>query len=295
MFCMNSNRATIFGLLAILLWSTMVGLFRAVTEALGPVGGAAMIYTCSGILLMFTVGFPDLRHIPRKYLLAGSILFTCYEICLALSLGYAGTRQQAIEASIINYLWPGLTVLFAILFIGQKASWWVLPGMLLSIGGVVRVLGGESGMNIADILHNVKSSPLSYFLAFSGAFIWAAYCTVTRKYAHGKNVITLFIMITAITLWIKYALGAQPIMHFSIQVALQLLLTAVVLGFGYAAWNVGILYGNVTLLATASYFTPVISSAIASVLLNTTLSWGFWLGGLMVCSGSLLCWVATRR
>jgi drug/metabolite transporter (DMT)-like permease len=292
---MTKKRATTFGLLAILLWSTMVGLFRSVTEALGPVGGAAMIYTCSGILLLFTVGFPDLRHIPRKYLLAGSVLFVCYEICLALSLGFAGTRQQAIEASIVNYLWPGLTVLFAILFIGQRASWWVLPGLLLSIGGVVRVLGGDSGMNVGDILLNVKSSPLSYFLAFSGAFIWAAYCTVTRKYAQGKNAITLFILLTAVTLWLKYALGAQPTMQFSIPVAIQLLLTAVALGFGYAAWNVGILHGNATLLAAASYFTPVLSSAMAAVQLRTSLSWGFWLGGLMVCSGSLICWVATRR
>jgi drug/metabolite transporter (DMT)-like permease len=37
----------------------------------------------------------------------------------------------------------------------------------------------------------VVSSPLSYILAFIGAFIWAAYCTVTAKYAKGKNGITL--------------------------------------------------------------------------------------------------------
>ncbi len=32
------------------------------------------------------------------------------------------------------------------------------------------------------------------------------------------------------------------------------------MGFGYAAWNVGILHGNVTLLAGASYFIPVLSA-----------------------------------
>jgi drug/metabolite transporter (DMT)-like permease len=35
---------------------------------------------------------------------------------------------------------------------------------------------------------------------------------------------------------------------------------AAAMGFGYAAWNVGILHGNVTLLAGASYFIPVLSA-----------------------------------
>ncbi|MDI8978044.1 hypothetical protein MJN47_30105, partial [Salmonella enterica subsp. enterica serovar Lubbock] len=42
-----------------------------------------------------------------------------HEICLALSLGYAATRHQAIEVGMVNYLWPSLTILFAILFNGQ--------------------------------------------------------------------------------------------------------------------------------------------------------------------------------
>ncbi len=40
----------------------MVGLIRSVSEGLGPVGGAAMIYTVSGLLCLVTVGFPDLRR-----------------------------------------------------------------------------------------------------------------------------------------------------------------------------------------------------------------------------------------
>lgn len=53
---MDRKRATLTGLAAILLWSTMVGLIRSVSEGLGPVGGAAMIYTVSGLLCLVTVG-----------------------------------------------------------------------------------------------------------------------------------------------------------------------------------------------------------------------------------------------
>ena len=70
---------------------------------------------------------------------------------------------------------------------------------------------------------------------------------------------------------------------------------SVALGFGYAAWNTGILHGHVAVLAAASYFTPVLSSALAAALLSAPLSFSFWQGAFMVCAGSLLCWWATRR
>ena len=40
---MEKKRATTIGFAAIILWSTMVGLIRGVSEGLGAVGGAAMI------------------------------------------------------------------------------------------------------------------------------------------------------------------------------------------------------------------------------------------------------------
>ncbi|XTZ40409.1 aromatic amino acid DMT transporter YddG [Salmonella enterica] len=292
---MNKKRATLIGLLAVLLWSAMVGFIRAVSEGLGPVGGAAMIYTLSGLLLMLTVGFPDIRCFQRRYLIAGSVLFVSYELCLALSLGFALSRQQAIEVGMVNYLWPSLTILFAILFTRQKSSLWILPGLLLAVLGVSWVLGGEKGLDISEVKNNIISNPLSYGLAFAGAFIWAIYCTVTSKYANGANGITLFILLTAITLWVKFFVTPQPEMIFDLTIMVKLAMTAVALGFGYAAWNIGILHGNVTVLAAASYFTPVLSSALASLVLSAPLSVSFWQGALMVCGGSLLCWWSTRR
>jgi len=292
---MDKKRATLIGLVAIVLWSTMVGLIRGVSEGLGPVGGAAMIYTVSGLLCLVTIGFPDIKRFSPRYLIAGSVLFVSYEICLALSLGYASTRHQAIEVGMVNYLWPSLTIVFAILFNGQKSSLWIVPGLLLSLLGVAWVLGGERGLHSDEIISNIVSNPLSYALAFAGSFIWAAYCTVTSKYAKGQNGITLFVLLTAVSLWMKYLLSEQPEMVFSVPVVIKLLMCGVALGFGYASWNIGILHGNVSVLATVSYFTPVLSAALAAILLSAPLSFAFWQGAIMVCAGSLLCWYATRR
>ncbi|MFX5521798.1 EamA family transporter, partial [Acinetobacter baumannii] len=87
----------------------------------------------------------------------------------------------------------------------------------------------------------------------------ATYCTVTARIANGKNGVTLFFMLTALVLWVKYlVIGGAP-MVFNLHAIIYLVLAAAAMGFGYAAWNVGILHGNVTILAGASYFIPVFS------------------------------------
>ena len=136
-FTSGRNTATTLGLLAILLWGTVVGLIRGVSENFGPIGGAALIYTVGSIFLVLLLGFPKLRSFPRSYIVVGSILFVAYEICLSLSLGFAANRGQAIELGIVNYLWPCFTVILAIVINGQRAGLLVVPGILLSVCGIV--------------------------------------------------------------------------------------------------------------------------------------------------------------
>lgn len=291
---MTQTRATLIGLIAIVLWSFIVALIRVVSENFGAVGGAALIYTLASVLLVLTVGIINPKKIPIKYLIIGSILFVSYEICLAFSIGYAANSRQAIEVGMINYLWPTFTLIASIIFTQQKATWLVFPGFLLSMFGVTWVLGDESGLNLMVMIGNIQANPLSYVLAFVGAIIWAAYCVMTAKYAKGKNGITLFFILVAITLWIQYYLmGAEPL-NFTMKSSVYLLLAASVIGFGYAAWNVGILHGNVMVLATSSYFIPVFSAFFAAIILNATLSINFWFGVLMICIGSLFCFIATK-
>ncbi|MHA3084452.1 aromatic amino acid DMT transporter YddG [Acinetobacter sp. ANC 5383] len=291
----SKRNATVIGLIAVFLWSSIVGLIRSVSDSLGATGGAAMIYSVASVFLLLSVGFPKIWEFPKRYLIWGSVLFVSYEVCLALSIGYANTHRQAIEVGIVNYLWPALTMVAAILFNHQKSNLLIIPGFIIAISGICWVLGGDQGLDLPSMLHNIQDNPLSYGLAFIGALIWSGYCTVTARIANGKNGVTLFFMLTASILWLKYfILAAEPI-HFSASAIVYLVLAAAAMGFGYAAWNVGILHGNITILAGASYFIPVLSSALAAVVLHTPLSLAFWQGAAMVCAGSVLCWFATRQ
>jgi drug/metabolite transporter (DMT)-like permease len=290
----NSERAaTACGLVAILLWSTAAGLIRSVSELFGPLGGAALIYTLGAVLLVLFLGRPRVRATSWFYLIVGSALFVAYELCLSLALGYASTRNQAIELGVVNYLWPCLTVLLAIVMNGQKARWLILPGTALALFGIVWVVSGD-GLALATLVANVSTNPLSYSLALGCAVTFALYCNVTRRYAGGQNLVMLFFTLAAAVLWLKYALSTEVLPAFTLNSSLQLGAAGIAMAGGYALWNLGILRGNLTLLATASYAAPVLSSAFAAVWLGAHLTAQFWQGAVLVTVGSLMCWQATR-
>ena len=306
---LTSHRYTLFGIAAILLWSCLIGLLRHVTEQLGPIGGAAMIYSVSSIFLMFVLGFPKLKNFSWSYLLIGGVLFASYESCFSLALGFANNRLQTIEMGVINYLWPSLTVLFAVC-IGKRARkknkassqnnqkaphWFIYPSILLAFFGVVWSLIGEQGLSLSRLAANIASNPLAYSLAFAGAIIWALYCNVTKHLANGNNGITIFFILTAIALWTQYAISDEPVMHFSINAVVELLLTSMVMASGYALWNAAIIGGNMVFLATISYFTPIFSTFLSTFILGVTLGNTFWQGVILVTIGSLMCWKATSN
>ncbi|NIF25018.1 drug/metabolite DMT transporter permease [Pantoea sp. Tr-811] len=286
--------ATACGLAAILLWSTASGLIRSVSEYFGPIGGAALIYTLGASLLVLLLGRPRLRHASPFYLMTGSILFVAYEICLSLALGFAVSRPQAIQLGVVNYLWPSLTVLLAIFMNRQPARWLIVPGTLVALLGILWVVCTD-GLSLHSIVSNVASNPLSYSLAAACAITFALYCNVTRRYANGQSHVVLFFLLTAAVLWVKYWISCESLPPFTLVHGLELVAAALGLAAGYALWNIGILRGNLTLLATASYSAPVLSSAFAAAWLGAQLGWQFWQGAVLVTVGSLLCWQATRQ
>jgi drug/metabolite transporter (DMT)-like permease len=293
---MTQTRGTLLGLAAILLWSTAPSLIRLFSERAGAVAGAAMIYTLASLMLVLLRGWTPLRRYPRRYLLIGGALFAGYEVALALALGFAQDRTQAIEVGLINYLWPCLTVALMVLGGRQRANLWLAPGLLLSLLGVAWILGGGESWSAAHLAANAAHNPLSYGLALAGAVLWAVYCTAAKPLAQGTDAIVPFFVLTSVVLWLKLALGsaALPAVGGGGTV-LALLCGAAVMALGYASWNRALAHGNLALLAAVSYAAPVLSSAFSAAILRTALPASFWQGAAMVTAGSMCCWWATRR
>ena len=264
---MTTQRATLIGLLAPLCWGMGVSLVRGIAEGFGLAQGQTLLYTTAAVCLFFVIGIPDLRTVDRRYLIFGLPTANASSLCFTLSIFFSAGGTQTMEAAMVNYLWPALTLLFAVVFNGVRSRWWIAPGMVLAFCGIVEILAGGQGFSLEGFISRLLEHPLSYILAVGAAVTWAAFCgfgtqMVGEPSAHG---------------WISVILGG------------------IAMGGAYAAWTQGMTKGNITVLAAASYFTPVLSCVFAVFWIGAKLDSSFWTGVAAVVVGSLLCWDATAR
>ena len=65
-------------------------------------------------------------------------------ICFCASMYLCQDQRQTVEVGMVNYLWPSLVIIFSIIINGQKARWWIVPGLLVSMCGIMIVLGAAA-------------------------------------------------------------------------------------------------------------------------------------------------------
>ena len=295
---MSKSLATCIGLSAILLWASIIALIKKVSLLLGPDFGILLIYSFSTVIVAVIFGFPSLQKIPKKFLLITTLLFVSYEFCLSYAIALTSSERQAIEVSILNYLWPSFTIVALLLVKEFKFNLYIFIGLNISILGVGYIQTNGQGVNISYMLQNISANPIVYLLALSGAVIWAIYCVMTRTYKIKQNPIALYFLVISILLWVKFLIympDTTVFNTFSFSSITYVILAAFALGIGYAAWNIGIVHGNISVLVASSYFTPILSSIVAVFMLNTTLPGVFWQGVIAVTVGSLICWLSTNN
>lgn len=292
---LTTTKATAVGLMAPALWAMSVGLVRTVTVEAGIAGGVCLMNLIATALLMCVFGFPKFSDYPKKYLAFGLTAALLCELCFPISMGLCRTSRETIEVGMVNYAWPCLTVLFAILFNRQTSRRWVVIGLIVAFTGMAMVLSGDGGLHPAEIAANVGKNPAPYILAFTGAVAWAAYCSITRGIGIKKNPVVLIFLGNTLVYGTLYSMGFGERFVFSFDAVKACLIAGCVMASGYAVWNIGIISGRMTILAIASYFTPVLSCLFASMYLNQPLTFSFFKGVGLVVAGSLVCWAATRR
>lgn len=287
--------ATWFGLMAILFWSTSIGLMRTITESLGASAGAAIIYTLGGLLIICFKGVPKVWQFSKLYSYGCGAIFIIYEILLSQSIGYAQDRQQTLEVTLLNYAWPCFTVIGAIIFKLQKSNKLIWLGIALAFLGIIYSLTEGNLTFIHSIVFRIQLNPIPYLFAFSAAILWALFCCITRKYGKGEDATSVFLFMTGVFLWCKYFIFDNTVLTINFSVGLEVIFLSLAMALGYSFWNYGIQKGNILLLSIMSYFTPLLSIFWSSLWLGVALSVAFWLGMLMVTGGSLLCYWGSRK
>lgn len=287
-------KATFIGLLAPVLWGMSVGIVRGVTEDFGLGPGFTIMYGVAFLFLLLLFGKPPLKRFSLKYLIFGIGSANLCALCFIFSLSMAQNAEQTVQVGMVNYLWPCLTIVFAVLFNGERARWWLVPGVLICLAGVFVVLGGEKGFDLMGFLASWRANPWSYTIALIGAFLWASYSSMTRAWSDGNNPTVVIFFNDMVVFSLIWALTPSAPLEWLHPGWIGVFLGAAAMGLGYGVWTYGMQRGNMTLLAIGSYFTPVLSCVFASFWIGAELTSTFWQGVGLLVLGSLVCWSSVR-
>jgi drug/metabolite transporter (DMT)-like permease len=184
---------TLFGFLAILLWSSMFAFSRLLTESLGTYTTGALIYILGGILGLVIAsrqpgGLAQILRRPVRYFLVCGPLFIGYMVFVYLAIGLAANHAEVVAVALANYLWPSLIMLFSIPILGKRARIWLLPGILLALAGtwLATLLSQGQGVNLA-IVSQIDFLPVG--LAALAAILWGSNCRIISSFIYANLIV----------------------------------------------------------------------------------------------------------
>jgi drug/metabolite transporter (DMT)-like permease len=289
------HRSSLLGFAAVLLWSTTIAFSRSLTEQLGTFTAAALIYILAGLAGLLYAGLrrgwiSSLRKLPRLYLLGCGALFIIYITALYLAVGSAATRTQVLAVGLINYLWPGLSLVFSIPILGQRARPLLPVGIILTFVGVWMSTTSGSGVSLQALMTE-PGILLPYSLAAVAAVSWALYSTLSRRWAAANDggAVPLFLLASGLLLGF-FRLFTPEVTTWSMQNGLELAYMALFPGMlAYVLWDIAVRKGEIILVAAVSYLTPLLSTLFSALVLNVQPGAAMWLGAGLVIAGAYLC------
>lgn len=295
---MSSHRlsATLAGLGAILFWSATVFVCRILTESLGPMTGAAAVHLLAGtVSCAWLVSRRSARakvlRLPLRYLLGCGGLYLLYILCFYGAIGLAAGRKQVLEVGVINYLWPGLTLVLSVPLLRKHARPGLLLGVVVAFAGVVLVAWPADRLSVAAFAENVRANVWPYLLALMCAVLWALYSVLTRRWGGRTDGggVPLFILATGlVTGAVALACGEQA--KWTPTVIGAVAFTAIFpCLLGYFFWDLAMRRGHITVVASAAYAAPLLSTAIGSVGLGVIPPASLWVACGLIVGGAVLC------
>jgi len=292
----STTASTALGFVAIACWSTTLAVTRTSAEQLGPVTAGASVFLLAGTLgcgclALRRGGLGRALRLPRAYLWGCGALFVLYEVCLYLAIGLAGTRRQVLEVGVINYLWPGLTLVFSIPILKRQARLWLVPGIVIAFTGVLLAMSQGRSLSWSALAEGLRAAWAPYLLALTAAIAWGLYSNLTRKWAGSAKGtgVPIFILATGLVLClVRPAITEQT--RWGGRALLEVAFLALVPNLlGYTAWDIAMRKGRIILVASFSYLTPVLAMAVACVYLGVWPGPSLWVACGMVVAGAVLC------
>jgi len=277
-------KAKLFALGAIALWATLAALGLSLAHV------PPFLLTGLALLIGSVVALPlsrfDLRtwKIPLSTLALGVYGLFGFHFLLFMALRHA----PAVEANLVNYLWPLLMVVLSpVLLVGVRLrAVHVVASMLGFAGAALAIAGGAGGTASAS---TQPHETWGYLPALGSAFVWASYsllCQRVRPFPTAA--IGLFGLVSGLL---------SLLCHVALEPAVALsgsdwwLIAAMglgTLGAAFFLWDQALKLGDARQIGILSYLTPLASTTLLLLVSQRPFHWNVALAALLIMGAALL-------
>lgn len=253
----GQRSATAAGFVAIVLWASLA-LLTTATGGIPPFQllalgfGVAAVAGLAWTLRPGGAGLAALRQPPAAAALTAGALFG-YHALYFIAL----KRAPVVEASLLNYLWPLLIVVFAALIGGTRVAPGQWLGTTLGLAAAVLVVtrGGRPDLQPAHVA--------GYVAALAAAVVWALFSVLNRRFAAvPSSAIYVACAATALLGAIVHATFEAWVAPTAGQWAVIAALGLGPTGIAFWLWDIGTKRGDIAVLGTLSYAAPLLSTAL---------------------------------
>ncbi|QUM75008.1 DMT family transporter [Moritella sp. 24] len=175
----NQKKAMLFGLITVLLWSTVASAFKITLSHFAPIQ-MVLIASLTSIVLLLGITYQQKKlHLLKQYFVKQPLFYLTLGVInpflYYLVLFKAYDLLPASQAQALNYTWAITLTLLSVPFLGQqirKKDW---VAILFSYTGalIIATKGDLLGLNF--------ESPLGVAFALLSTLIWASYWIINAK------------------------------------------------------------------------------------------------------------------
>ena len=283
----GSLMPSLLALAAIALWSSLAVLGTLLSHV------PPFLLTGMALLIGSVPAWPFFRQwkVSWANLALGVYGLFGYHFLLFMALRFA----PAVEANLVNYLWPLGIVLMAPLF---------LPGIKLNATHLIAACAGFMGAaaailgdyvfagGLANPVHSGNRT-LGFVLAAIAAFVWASYSLMGKRLSMvGRGfptaAIGLFGLVSGVLSLLCHVLLEAPAVLTQRDWLLMIAMGLGPLGAAFFLWDAALKKGDARSIGILSYITPLASTALLLLATGKSLSWSIGLATVLILGAAVL-------